>query len=153
MSAPRYTLRRAEPRDTEWLYALHTLTLRPSWEAAGEAWDPLQQRQFFDAGQRDQSPQIIVSSAGHDIGCLKIARRRSELFLKVLTLLPACQRQGFGTAVMNDLLAEAARAGRPVRLQVLRDNPAQRFYERLGFRAVGTTPTHVLMDWNAAPPS
>jgi ribosomal protein S18 acetylase RimI-like enzyme len=33
----------------------------------------------------------------------------------------------------------------PVRLRVLRTNPARELYERLGFRIYGTTETHHLM--------
>ncbi len=34
---------------------------------------------------------------------------------------------------MNRLIAEAARLGQPVRLAVVKINPALRLYERLGF--------------------
>ncbi|MBA0086269.1 MAG: GNAT family N-acetyltransferase [Acidobacteria bacterium Pan2503] len=43
------------------------------------------------------------------------------------------QRRGIGTAVMNRLIGEAARVNQPVRLSVVKMNPALRLYERLGF--------------------
>ena len=43
----------------------------------------------------------------------------------------------------------SCRVGLPVRLRVFEVNPARRFYERLGFRVVGQTDTHTLMEWTA----
>jgi ribosomal protein S18 acetylase RimI-like enzyme len=46
--------------------------------------------------------------------------------------------------VLRGVLARAEAEGRPVALRVLRNNVrARALYERLGFRAVGETPTKV----------
>ncbi len=42
-------------------------------------------------------------------------------------------------------------AGLPIRLQVLRVNPAQSLYRRLGFEEVGVTTSHILMSWIPGP--
>ena len=52
---------------------------------------------------------------------------------------------------MTDLMRGAATAGRSISLRVMRVNPAQRRYARLGFRQVGETPTHVVMEWSPDP--
>ena len=59
---------------------------------------------------------------------------------------------GMGTALLKDLLAEAERAGKPVRLQVLKTNRAIRLYARLGFAITGESPTHLQMEWRPGPP-
>lgn len=47
--------------------------------------------------------------------------------------------------MVGDLAAEARAAGLPLRLQVLKVNPAMRLYARLGLRIVGETATHLRM--------
>jgi ribosomal protein S18 acetylase RimI-like enzyme len=53
--------------------------------------------------------------------------------------------RGLGGAIVRSIVEDATRRRSPVRLQVLRPNPARRLYERLGFRVVGETVTHVEM--------
>ena len=43
------------------------------------------------------------------------------------------QNRGLGATILKVLLAEADALGLPVRLEVLRGSPADRFYERHGF--------------------
>jgi GNAT superfamily N-acetyltransferase len=58
----------------------------------------------------------------------------STLFLGQLYLSGHMQRQGIGTGVLQMLIEEARRAGKPVTLGVVKINPARRLYERLGFQ-------------------
>jgi RimJ/RimL family protein N-acetyltransferase len=55
------------------------------------------------------------------------------------------QRQGIGTSVIQQVLDEARRSGKPVALQVLKVNPARRLYERLGFSVTGENETLYFM--------
>jgi len=50
-----------------------------------------------------------------------------------LALLPADRNAGIGMFLMRQVCAEAAQAGKPVRLSVLKNSRAVRWYERLGF--------------------
>ena len=49
---------------------------------------------------------------------------------------------------MGDLLVEAARDRKPVRIHVERHNPALRLYERLGFVRLGDNGVYYLMEWS-----
>lgn len=60
-------------------------------------------------------------------------------------LASEAQRRGLGGEIIPSVLREAAQRSVPVRLQVLRQNPARQLYERLGFHIVGETATHVEM--------
>ena len=53
---------------------------------------------------------------------------------------------GLGSALVGDLLALAASRNLPLRLRVLRVNPARRLYERLGFAQSGESATHYEME-------
>jgi ribosomal protein S18 acetylase RimI-like enzyme len=103
----------------------------------------------------DPTHQRIVVAEGQAIGVLEVKERPSELFLANLRILPAFQRQGWGTRILRDLLRQANDAGVLVTLQVLQVNlAARRFYERLGFIVTGETPTHYQMRTQSrAPPT
>ena len=73
-------------------------------------------------------------------------RQSDEIRLFRVFLLPSVQNRGIGTRLVRDLLDEAAAAGLPLRLRVLRVNPARRLYERLGFVLSGETETHFTME-------
>jgi ribosomal protein S18 acetylase RimI-like enzyme len=60
--------------------------------------------------------------------------------------LPSHQGAGLGTLLLYSLLGEADAARAPIRLRVLRTNPARRLYERLGFAVAGESATHFLME-------
>jgi ribosomal protein S18 acetylase RimI-like enzyme len=47
---------------------------------------------------------------------------------------------------MTDLISAAHNSGKSIRLQVLRTNPAQSLYQRLGFKIVGDSETHIFME-------
>jgi ribosomal protein S18 acetylase RimI-like enzyme len=78
----------------------------------------------------------IITRSGGDIGWLQSRAEDNALFLAQLFVEPSLQRQGIGTAVMKQLLAEAARADQDVILGVVKTNPALRLYQRLGFRVM-----------------
>ena len=56
------------------------------------------------------------------------------------------QRRGIGSKLVERLLAEARSARLPLRLRVLRVNPAFRLYQRMGFRVVEATPERYFME-------
>jgi ribosomal protein S18 acetylase RimI-like enzyme len=80
------------------------------------------------------------------IGAIAFQRYSDHLFLEEVLIYPEYQNQGFGTEIVQQLLAEAAKDGLPVRLQVLRENGARSLYDRLGFVQIGKTDTHLLME-------
>jgi len=69
------------------------------------------------------------------------------VFLGVeIALLPQCRGKGTGTHLLTDVLAEAARAGLPVRIHVEVNNSARHLYQRLGFVRTGTTGVYDLTE-------
>jgi ribosomal protein S18 acetylase RimI-like enzyme len=62
-------------------------------------------------------------------------------------ILPEYQSRGIVAACMMRIIEDAAVSGLPVRLQVLKVNKrAVVFYQRLGFRSIGESGTHVIME-------
>jgi GNAT superfamily N-acetyltransferase len=100
----------------------------------------LHQRRF---GEHDFR---IIQLSGVDVGILAISRQPDCINLHQMFILPEYQSKGIGDAVLT-LIIEDAAAKIPVRLRVLKVNPrALTFYQRLGFKQIGETETHILME-------
>ena len=144
MTARPYTLRPVTENDYAWLWALKQQTMRIHVERTWGVWDEGVQEIFFRQGFFPEQLRIIVAE-GRDAGLLQVDRPGHEIFLQRIELAPEFQGRGLGAAVVQALTAEARAARLPLRLQVLKVNPAQRLYARLGLRIVGETATHLRM--------
>ena len=75
----------------------------------------------------------VVQRSAVDVGRLIVDRTSDVVRLVDISLLPEHRNAGLGAGLIQDLQAEAARAGKPVMLHVGGLNRALRLYERLGF--------------------
>jgi ribosomal protein S18 acetylase RimI-like enzyme len=133
--------------DRDFLYTLHRQVMQEYVEDTWGAWDEDWQREYFLQNFHPAHLQIIQFN-GVDVGTLHIQDRAEELFIANLAILPAYQRQGIGTAVIQTLIETAASQGKPVALQVLKVNRGARsLYQRLGFGVTGETDTHYIMSF------
>lgn len=139
-----FTLRAADGCDTELLWTIQRTAIGPYVDATW-GWDEAAQRRFFDE-HFDPRKFQIVRVAGWDAGFLSVEERAGHVYLGNLALLPGFQRRGIGAEVVASVLEQSDERGLPVRLQVLRSNPARRFYERLGFVLRGETDTHFQLE-------
>lgn len=96
---------------------------------------------------------VVLAPGGQPAGRLYVARWPREIRLIDVALLPEFRRQGLGSAILGDLLAEARRAGKPVTIHVERLNPALRLYERLGFRQKEDKGVYLFLEWYPAAPA
>ncbi len=76
----------------------------------------------------------ILKADGVDAGWIESTTEDDALLLAQIFVERTFQRRGIGTEAIRRVMGEAARAGLPVRLGVVKINPAVRLYERLGFR-------------------
>ena len=65
-----------------------------------------------------------------------------------IALLPEQRGRGIGTMLLEQLVGEARRAGKAVRLRVLRTNRALSLYRRLGFRVVREADVYAELEWH-----
>jgi GNAT superfamily N-acetyltransferase len=124
---------------------------------AGLPFDAIQKEAFArqqhlcqDQYYRQQYPHAsfdIVCSGDRRIGRLYVNRTRDEILIIDISLLPEFRGAGIGGAVLRDLLTEAAQTGRRVIIHVDKFNPAQRLYQRLGFRIVQDAGADWEMEW------
>jgi GNAT superfamily N-acetyltransferase len=139
------TLRVARQDDLEFLFHVLKTSLGPYIEQTHGPWQDEEQRARFFEITKPETHQVI-ERAGEPIGCLDVAWLPGEVKLNRVFLLPPFQNRGIGSRLVRQVLADARSTGLPVRLRVLRVNPARRLYERLGFVVTGQTDTHFLME-------
>ena len=98
-------------------------------------WDEQQQRASFPAQWKREEVRII-SIDGNDVGWLQVAELPTEIRLQKFFVSPQYQRSGIGTEVLSKLLATWRSTEKKIVLKVLKNNPARRLYERLGFSVI-----------------
>ncbi|GAB2652820.1 GNAT family N-acetyltransferase [Arenimonas aestuarii] len=127
------SLRAATEADLPFLLALRQESMGPHLATAGlhGTADDFMARVMhcFECAQ-------IVQVGGKPVGLLKLQRGSAEWRLLQLQLSADVRGQGLGRSLLEAILDEAARAGTPVTLSVLKANPARRLYESLGFAVV-----------------
>ena len=130
-----YRLRQATDADLPFMYRTHYLGLG-AYITQIRGWDEEKERAYF-LGRFIASDCKVIVAESEPAGFLRVEDNTNHLRLDYIVLSPAHQRRGIGGAIVSDLLAEARQRGVPVKLNVLRVNPAKALYERLGFREVG----------------
>jgi ribosomal protein S18 acetylase RimI-like enzyme len=90
---------------------------------------------------------FVIEQADTAVGRLYLARWKTEHRIVDVAFLPEFRRAGLGTALVSDLLDEAAHAGKAVTIHVENFNPAMSLYRRLGFTPVGEYGAYHLMRW------
>ena len=82
---------------------------------------------------------------------LRVEEHASHVAVDQIYLLPEHQRRGVGTELMLRVFDQAAAASKPVRLRVLKVNPARSFYEKLDFRVAAVDEDYTYMERAAEP--
>jgi ribosomal protein S18 acetylase RimI-like enzyme len=138
-------LRPAKLEDQEFLFQLYASTRGSEFSALG--WNPAQlepllrmqfaaQRQWYETAYPGSDHQIATID-GAPVGRMIVMHASDAVTLVDIALMPEHRGKGIGETLMRNLLEESAKQGLPVRLQVLKNNPAKRLYERLGFVKTG----------------
>ena len=132
-----YALRPARRDDEDFLFALHRDAMREYVDVTW-GWDEAWQRAHFAAHYAPARQAVIVHGGRvlSDVGRISLTRHWRKIFLRDIELLSPQRNRGVGTAILNAVLAMARDSDRYVELRVLRCNPAQRLYMRLGFQIV-----------------
>lgn len=141
--------------DSDFLWRLYAATR--SEELAAWGLPPEQQRHLLEMQYRarcqgyaasfpDAEHSILVEE-GVPAGAMIVARSQAELRLVDISVLPEHRGRGIGAGAIGELIREAHARARPLRLSVLRTNPAQRLYQRLGFVASGGDAVYIEMEY------
>jgi ribosomal protein S18 acetylase RimI-like enzyme len=145
-----FRLRPAGPADepTLWLMLTHAASMSPAGEAAiARARADGYLRTYVEGWGRAGDLGVIAQDRagvplgaawlrlGEATGPFKLGDR--EVPELATALLPEARGQGIGTALLAELIDEARGRYPAIVLSVREENPAVRFYVRLGFRETG----------------
>ena len=93
----------------------------------------------------------IIELDGEPIGRIVLDRDDTTVLIVDQAIVPQQRRRGIGTAIMLAVMADAERAGLPVRLEVSSENdPSLRLYQRLGFVPIASAAFYLRLEWRAA---
>ena len=122
-----YTTRPATKSDIEWLDPFYEELMKPYVELTHK-WNEVKFRESFDFEHTN-----IIQINNQNIGMLKVEQRDGYTFLGDIQIKKEFQGRGIGSQIINDLIEKSIFQGLPIRLKVLKGNPAIRLYQRLGF--------------------
>ena len=106
-----FSLRPATDGDRGFLYALHCRTMRVVIEQTW-GWDEDWQQMDFERRFRDHDVSIIECD-GEATGGLFLERRTDSLYIHEIQLTPEFQGSGIGSAVVGQVIEQAAITGCP----------------------------------------
>jgi len=148
------SLRPFRPDDQEFLYQLYAGTRLH--EIAGFGWPAAQQEMFlrmqFNAQYRSyeaaygRAEHQIVEQDGNPVGRIMVLWEKDFALLVDIALLAEHRGRTIGGELLRELIQKCARKRVPLRLQVLKTNPALRLYQRLGFAAPGEDQMYIRME-------
>jgi GNAT superfamily N-acetyltransferase len=147
------SLRAAVPGDRPFLERVYASTREDElrlvpWSDEEKRAFVRQQFTFQDLHYRQEYTDaafLVIEWDGRPVGRLYLDHRADEVRVVDIAVLPEWRGRGIGTALLQDVLREAARSGASVSIHVERGNGARRLYERLGFRPVDDNGVYVLM--------
>ncbi|QOL24303.1 GNAT family N-acetyltransferase [Thalassotalea sp. LPB0316] len=79
------------------------------------------------------SDSMIIEYKNVSIGVIKLGKFSDRLHIRQLQIMPKYQGKGVGAKVIQQVIKRAVALNLPVSLYVLKQNPAKRLYQRLGF--------------------
>ena len=128
-------------------------------ELAPVAWPEEAKRRFLDEQFALQHQHYLKNYVGADllliekdgaaIGRVYVYRTPAEIRLMDIALVPAERGLGIGSALLHELMHEARTTSCEVTLHVEPDNPAQRLYQRLGFRLIEHRGVYDFLGWRS----
>lgn len=138
------SLRPATVQDRDLLFQIYAGTRRDEFAALD--WPPeqlagflqmqwrAQQRHYQSAYPNAEDSIVVVNDAG--VGRMLVDCSPTDIVLVDLALLPEYRNRGIGTSLLNKVLAKGDSEKKPVRLSVIKSNPAVHWYQCFGFSQV-----------------
>lgn len=138
--------RRATRSDMDWLYGMFRTTMREYIEATW-GWDEL----FQHHGFHDNLPPssfTVATVNDVDAAACSVLQKKDHLWVEMVIVAPRHQRQGLGSELIHLAQQRASDSEQPLRLSVLKVNPARYFYDRLGFHQTDQDKWSLKMEWS-----
>ena len=144
----QYRLTPANEEDRSWLDELRRAVYRELFDATWGGWDEARHQRHFAAcwelGKID-----VVELDGARVGMIQLFECADALEVGEVQVQPSNQGQGIGTRLLRDVMARAYEQRKKVSLSTgLQNLRAVKLYERLGFKPVARSETHIHMQFD-----
>jgi len=141
-SGLRYRLLRTKAHDQRWLDQLRRHVYQELFVATFGSWD--ESRHVRHASECwDRGHVSIIEVDGERVGMVQMFDQTGFVEIGELQIQPAYQSRGIGGRILSDIVNQAHKRGKSVKLSVaLKNYRAHEFYQRYGFRQVAQTETH-----------
>jgi len=126
----KFTLRPAKDDDLDFLDWLNTKCMKERVEKVMD-W---QVDLFRDTFEPRNVRIVLVDD--FPVGMLKVQIDHDSVYLGDVMVAPDYQNRGLGSQLVAQVVTEAVALNLPVRLRVLKSNPAKELYQRLGFEII-----------------
>ena len=135
-----YQIRTARDYDLETLNILYTENMKSRVEEIYPWNETLFRRNFvsqeYQVIQRQQKP----------IGFFKIVASATDIYLAEIQIANQYQNKGIGTSLIKSIVNQALNNNKRIWLKVIKNSPAQKLYQRLGFTVFEESATHKKME-------
>jgi GNAT superfamily N-acetyltransferase len=135
--------------DFEPLLMLRIEVMREHLERVGR-FTPERSRRVF-RGHFDEPGLRLILVGEETAGCVGFRIGLEFVIVDSFYLATRFQNAGLGSATFKVLLAEADALGKPMRLEVLKQSPADRFYLRHGFSPISEGEHDVMFERPVSP--
>ena len=135
--------RAASLEDIEWLEPFYESIMRPYYVELKLEWDRTKFRESFDLGITK-----IIQADSIDIGMLKVEEREDCIYICDIQIDSGYRGKGIGTKLVKTVIQSGNLASKPIRLRVLKGNPAKELYLRLGFKEIQILANCYVMERN-----
>jgi ribosomal protein S18 acetylase RimI-like enzyme len=148
---PELSLREVTPADGPFLFEVYASTRMEELQMT--EWTDEQKLAFIRMQfmVRERSHPVgedrIILLDGKPIGRMIVDRGEEAILLRDIAVLTEYRNAGVGSRLIQQLMREAAAAGKPVQLHVVASSAAIRLYERLGFCRVAEESAYLEMKW------
>lgn len=148
MNTNHVSLRPASNQDLDFLLKLRLDCMHEHFARVGIVYSKEQHLERIN--YRFDTAKIIVKDQQR-VGMVKYFRDQDQWIIIQLQIAPECQCQGIGSYLVNGIIEKAEQEGIPVSLSVLKKNPAQHLYKRLGFKVTDEFEHELSMTWRNNP--
>lgn len=125
------TLRRSIESDRGFVNGLTRRVMRKYVEAT---WMKTEDREhYYLLNQFDQPVTKIIQCDGEDIGRITVIYSKDRMVLDGIHIVEAFQGKGIGEHLIKRIIDKANERQLPLELILLKENPAKKLYERVGF--------------------
>ncbi len=132
----QYSLRKATWDDFEYLNELVTDNMK-GHVIKVSTWNVDLFRENYDPETID-----VIEVENKAIGFTKLVHNFDELYLAEIQIDRVYQNRGIGTSIISSAIAESEKLVKKITLNVIKGNPAEYLYKRLGFEIYEETETH-----------